>query len=264
MLIIGLLVPLLTILSVIRLEHTELWDRASDDSKEIDDAIREILSLIREWCGPEVKKDDTLPFVTLAFAQSSDGILAPYRSGNETASNFPVSGPESLRLTHALRSLHDGILVGRRTVEIDNPRLSNRLWTSDSNQPRPIVLDADLSSIRRGEMRMSRPIVCCRDGVEDTEGEVDLLVCRIDESGTLDLVDVLRKLKSEYGIHRVMVEGGPTVLDSFLRRGLVDCLCITVSPKTLKRGASLSVPFSPLPSRRIYRVGNDVCLLTRQ
>jgi riboflavin biosynthesis pyrimidine reductase len=119
------------------------------------------------------------PFVTLAFAQSLDGKIAirrPSTGSNTTvdddedadtdaastssssfsssSSNLPISGPASLLLTHGLRARHDGILIGRRTAQIDTPRLTNRLYKSDNDhqhhhnenkhqrhQPRPIIID---------------------------------------------------------------------------------------------------------------------------
>ncbi len=58
------------------------------------------------------------PFVTLSYAQSVDGSIASARGLRST-----LSGPESLRFTHALRAGHDGILVGVGTVLADDPEL---------------------------------------------------------------------------------------------------------------------------------------------
>jgi riboflavin biosynthesis pyrimidine reductase len=137
------------------------------------------------------------PFVTLAYAQSLDGKIAVKRTTNHntnaaagtttttttttTSSNFAISSDESLYLTHALRSMHDGVLIGGRTLTIDNPRLTNRLWTTDQRpppppsqqpppqqqqqpqQPRPIVLDTNLRAIRTmgATCRAQNLIVCC-------------------------------------------------------------------------------------------------------
>jgi len=120
------------------------------------------------------------PFVTLAYAQSIDGKIAlildqPKHSGDDramTSSNFAISGPESLRLTHALRSIHDAILVGSNTLSIDNPRLNNRLWPPNDpgknivrKQPIPIILDTHLRHIRSlgKNIRAQNPIVCCSE-----------------------------------------------------------------------------------------------------
>lgn len=135
------------------------------------------------------------PFVTLAYAQSIDGKIALVRdkTNNETnkdegrcsldsatttttstSSNFAISGPESLRLTHALRSIHDAILIGGNTLYVDNPRLSNRLWpppnecgnitTIVRKQPVPVILDTHLTHVRSlgiNAKAKQHTIVCC-------------------------------------------------------------------------------------------------------
>src|SRR5687768_14040118 len=77
------------------------------------------------------------PFVTLSYAQSLDGSIAV-----NSGASLALSGLESTCLTHQLRSLHDGILVGISTVLTDNPQLSVREW--DGPSPQPIVLDSHL------------------------------------------------------------------------------------------------------------------------
>jgi GTP cyclohydrolase II len=79
------------------------------------------------------------PFVTLAYAQSIDGSISIAR-GQRSA----LSGPESLRYTHALRAGHDGILVGVGTVLADDPELRVRLV--DGRDPQPVIVDSHLST----------------------------------------------------------------------------------------------------------------------
>ena len=129
------------------------------------------------------------PFVTLTYAQSIDGKIALLPDDDEvestktSSSNWVISGPESMLLTHGLRSIHDAILVGGKTLFIDNPRLRNRLWPPlvDNNdndndnivrkrhQPVPVILDTYLKHTRgilgSGErlIRARNPVVCCSD-----------------------------------------------------------------------------------------------------
>ena len=118
------------------------------------------------------------PFVTLSYAQTLNGMIAQNQFKN-LSSNLAISCPESFQMTHALRSIHDGILVGKNTMTIDNPRLTNRLWNphtkqnqiqQQSHQPRPIILDSNLkwflhqwkhanASLRH--IRAQHCIVCC-------------------------------------------------------------------------------------------------------
>ena len=79
------------------------------------------------------------PWVTLKWAQSRDGFIDRVR---EDASQRPevFSSPIRQRYVHCLRHCHDAILVGRRTIELDNPSLTNRFWWGTSPQPVPSTL----------------------------------------------------------------------------------------------------------------------------
>lgn len=63
---------------------------------------------------------DDRPFITLTFAQSLDGKIA--KQGQQIL----ISGRESMAMTHRLRTLHDGILVGIGTALVDNPQLNGK------------------------------------------------------------------------------------------------------------------------------------------
>lgn len=80
------------------------------------------------------------PYVVLKWAQSSNGFIGkkdkPVRISNETT-RF---------ISHAWRSEEQAILVGARTVLIDNPQLNNRLW----NGPSPIRIIIDRSGALAG------------------------------------------------------------------------------------------------------------------
>ena len=79
------------------------------------------------------------PFVTLTYAQTIDGSIGAL-SGNE---QLILSCPESMLMTHELRSIHDAILVGVQTVHSDNPSLTVRLCSGKN--PQPVILDSSLS-----------------------------------------------------------------------------------------------------------------------
>lgn len=248
-------------------------------SVDIDTLIQESINDLSSKMTKFEKNDRRYqrPFVTLSYAQSIDGKIALVRddetssSKKATSSNFAISGPESLRMTHALRSIHDAILVGGKTLSVDNPRLTNRLWpeTDGKKSCLPVVLDTNLDHVRLlgGTMRAKNPIVCCSvEAYERVGGNSDggsfttsitLLPCKTrivtgEDEGkkVLDLRDALSKLHSEHGIGSIMVEGGASVLSLFVGESsivnendkddgdeahipLFDCLCVTISPKLL-------------------------------
>lgn len=216
-------------------------DQATHQATDQTFQIEKIVSTILSWSEETIHK--TRPFVTISYAQSLDGKIAlrPDKEGSDPSSNLPLSGPESLLMTHALRSIHDAILVGGRTLAIDNPRLSNRLWKLSNRQPRPVVLDTNLQCIQMlgSDIRSRKLIICCSHKAHDNISEklqhsdITLLPCRTTEDGTLDLQDVLLQLFNTFHIRSIMVEGGGKVLSTFAKESIIDCVCCTVSPKIL-------------------------------
>ncbi len=78
------------------------------------------------------------PWVTLKWAQSSDGFIDPETRALPGRGSHALTGKASARWTHGLRAQHDGILVGMRTWLVDAPRLNVRAVPGHS--PRPMVL----------------------------------------------------------------------------------------------------------------------------
>jgi len=140
-----------------------------------------------------------------------------------------------MRMTHQLRAAHDAILVGIGTVLADNPRLTVRLAPGKS--PQPVVLDSRLRLPLNSNLLHypPSPWIAVGEGVdpqrqvqfEDRGGRVFYLP--VDESGHLSLPALLSYL-SEQGVNSLMVEGGATVIGSFLEQRLVDLLLLTIAP----------------------------------
>lgn len=238
------LIWLIVLASLRCIQSDEAVPVASDARMLIEQTIAKIQQWQDQFSLSSVQADR--PFLTLSFAQSLDGKIAGYTDHGETTNNYPLSGPETQMLTHAVRSIHDGILIGGRTLLIDNPRLTNRLWSSGNpgKQPRPIVVDTHLEYVYKlGEScRVQNLIACCSEeaaeSFESLPATVQVLPCRCTSDGRLDLHDVLYKLRTRYGIRSLMVEGGAAILTSFLRGDLIDCLCITIAPKVLGNGVA--------------------------
>ncbi|WP_256361098.1 RibD family protein [Methylomonas koyamae] len=131
-----------------------------------------------------------------------------------------------MRLTHQLRSLHDGILVGIGTVLTDDPQLTVREWPGHS--PQPIVLDSSLrmpSSARLCRRNDKRCWVLTRAGHDrQLAGQADVIGLPGDPTGRVDLFAALQWLKQQ-GVRHLMVEGGAEVITAFLKAGLADAWC---------------------------------------
>lgn len=165
------------------------------------------------------------PHVTLSYAQSWDGSITT--TPGET---MALSSDASMQMTHQLRSLHDGILVGIGTVLADNPRLNVRKWTG--KDPQPIVLDSQLrlppdcklcQGTERGCWVLTTP-----EGAADRD-DCELIVVPGDVDGHVSLHEAMAVLH-ERGIRSLMVEGGACVITAFLRTGLADAVILTVAP----------------------------------
>ena len=118
-------------------------------------------SLILNSCSATACR--SRPIITLTYAQSIDGSIA-----SSPSAPLLLSSPASLRVTHHLRSLHAGILVGIGTVTADDPSLTTRLVPGPS--PTPIVVDSRLR-IDENRRLLRRQgggcwLVCNSDGLE--------------------------------------------------------------------------------------------------
>ncbi len=154
------------------------------------------------------------PFVTLKWAMSADGFLDRERTPEHPcAARF--STPLTSVLTHRLRSMHDAILVGAGTVLSDNPRLDTRLWAA-GDAPVPVVID--------GRGRVTEDAIL----FSGPKGK-DAIVIR----SHTDIPGLLGELFSRHGITSVLVEGGESVLRSFIEAGLWDIARVETSPVRL-------------------------------
>ena len=190
---------------------------------------------IEHWLGASKKTFhlSDRPFVTLCYAQSLDGSIA-IRSGEPLA----LSSTESLQLTHQLRSIHDGILVGIGTVLSDDPQLNVRHWTG--LDPQPIVLDSKLripSTARLCQLTDKRCwVLTTLEGeslANENEGALieglEITALQSNAEGRVCLERALRLLRTK-GITSLMVEGGASIITAFLKAQLADAVVVTLVP----------------------------------
>ncbi|PVU95363.1 hypothetical protein BB560_005865 [Smittium megazygosporum] len=207
----------------------------------------------------EDKIPQSKPLVTLTFAQTLDAKISAAKNAKTK-----LSCEESMILTHHLRTIHDGILVGVGTILIDNPRLNEPSLLSTVNNPIPIILDTNLRiptdakilHYHKTDSAAKAPIVVCGPSnahsqkKKEVEGCGARVICidpsECDAEGRPLIPSILKALKS-VGIKSVMVEGGANVIGSFLDCSassgvpIVDVLIVTISPKIIgSRGTGAS------------------------
>jgi len=160
-----------------------------------------------------------LPWVTLKLALGSDGALGP--AGQAT----PVTPPEVQRLAHTLRRTSEAIVVGRHTIEVDDPLLTDR-WPAKTAPHRSfarVVLDEDgqlPATARVWGPVAGQPVFRAVTGDPAPLRGVEDLRLPPDGRGC-SLRHLLHELAARE-VGRVLVEGGGTLARAFLDLGLVD------------------------------------------
>jgi len=181
-----------------------------------------------------------MPFVALKLALSLDGALAE-RPGVRTR----ITGREAGRRTHRLRAGFDAILVGRGTVQTDDPLLTVRGPVEPRRPPVRVVLDTELSTspearLVAGAAEAPTWLVCGPGAPAARRERLEAAGARVLEApASEDGVDLRRTLKrlAAEGIGTVLAEGGARVTGSLLGRGLVQRLHLLYAPVLLGEDA---------------------------
>ncbi len=185
------------------------------------------------------------PFAQIKLAVEGNG-----RVPAGTGKPVWVTGETARAQAHLLRARADAILVGRKTIEADDPELTCRLPGLEDRSPVRIVLAprCNVPAHARIFQSGSPPVwvVCgdCSKGdcVAGRPG-VRLLDAGTAPGGTIALRLVLQRLAAE-GITRLLVEGGPTTARGFIEAGAADEVIIMQGEAaSLDRGATL-LPFA--------------------
>lgn len=173
------------------------------------------------------------PYITLKWAQSSDGYIDALRQAGDGRTPMAFSTESSALRVHRLRALSDAIFVGRRTAMLDNPSLTTRLWPG-KNPLRLVIdrnggLDAGLHLFDKSAKTIVFTEVF-RDIVADE------MVVQVSVDFSNDILPQIMHYLYAQGIQRLLVEGGGTLLQSFIDEGLWDEAFIETAPFTLGEG----------------------------
>lgn len=167
------------------------------------------------------------PYVILKWAQTADGFIDKNRSIDQAQhlnGALTISTPETKKLVHKMRAENMSIMVGTRTVLLDNPRLLNTHW--EGRNPIRVTLD------RHGVIPHDARIF---------SDKTETIVYR----DRTDWPFVLRDL-AQRNIHSILVEGGATLLNHILETDLWDEIHIEVAPE-LTIGEGVHAPKIALP-----------------
>ena len=146
---------------------------------------------------------------------------------------------------HKLRSKFDAILVGKNTVEQDDPLLTVR--HAKGKNPTRIILDShgtikNTSKIIKTAKNIPTIIVTSqlvskRNFSRLKNLPLDVIVCGKNQVDVRKLVPILCKK----GIKKILVEGGGTLNLSFLKNNLINEIIVTITPFVLCSESSVNL-----------------------
>src|ERR1043166_4361204 len=184
-----------------------------------------------------MRRSPRRPFVVVTFAMTADGKV--------TTKNFgPVdftSREDKLHLFRQ-RALADAVLLGHTSLERDNVRLGipehlqqARIKQSQSPAPLRVIVSNKGRIDSRLKIFQSTisPILIFSTTRMPKKTQTVLkakAALHLTKSGEIDLVAMLKTLRTRYNVRRLACEGGPTLFRALLKRGLIDQLNLTIAP----------------------------------
>ena len=215
-----------------------------------------------------------LPLISLKYAMTLDGKMATYLGDSKW-----ITEEKTRKHVHYNRALHDAVLVGERTYELDNPWLNVRLSSIDIQDIFSFKLSRPIT------IKQPKPLVLL---LKDNLKERDLLVK--EEFATLFLVSsrftkAIEKIKSykkevffydnfentwkdklffqallrQFSLTSFYVEGGSKIHYDLVNNNLVDVINVYIGSKLLVDGSHGLSPFSSRSNQFIEKM-SEVCI----
>ena len=168
------------------------------------------------------------PHVIVNCAMSADGKIAL-----PTRKQLKISCEEDMERVYKLRNECDAVLVGVDTVLSDDPKLTvKEKYVKKLHQPIRIVLDTHCKTPKNALVvngTAKTMIITGKKCNKKFGDNVEVIQCETDKNGFINLNKLLELLYKR-GTKTLMVEGGSTVVWSFLKQKLVDDLYVYVGP----------------------------------
>ena len=188
------------------------------------------------------------PFVILKIAQSLDGKIATAKGESQW-----ITGKESRKYVHKLRSEVDALLVGIGTIKKDNPSLDCRI--RGCRNPYRIIVDSRLQIPLNAKVlkhKDKRTIIATTK--KASSRKINLLkklgnnVLIIKDRAEKINLKALMKALARLDITSVMIEGGSSVNASALSSGIVDKVMFFITPKIIGGSDAVSSVGGKSPS----------------
>lgn len=176
-------------------------------------------------------------FVAIKAAVTLDG-----RLGADGGDSRWITGEAARRRAHELRDHYDAVLVGRGTLERDDPRLDVR-GISGGRDPVAVIVDSRLSApptrVLWDRAKAGAQVLIATTSAAPPsraaalrDGGIDVLLLPSTAAGAVDLA-ALFELLATRGVNSVLVEGGERIHTSILTAGLASRAHVFIAPSIL-------------------------------
>lgn len=219
------------------------------------------------------------PYVLVKCAASLDGYI-----DDNSSERLILSDEDDFNRVDIERAKCDAILIGAETVRKDNPRLllkseelcNKRIAEGKTKYPTKITVTSSGNFSKDSKFFTigdTKKIVYCPENatnklkeIFNTINDIDIVSCK---SNPIDPIFILTDLKKK-GIDKLMIEGGSSILTSFLSNNLVDEIQISIAPFFVgEKNAPKFVNYGKFPFNKDNRMKvhnteiiNDIILIT--
>lgn len=184
---------------------------------------------------------ENIPYVHLKYAQTLDGKIASLNGDSKW-----ISDEDARKEVHHLRLGYDAILVGKNTINTDDPSLTIRFgFESEKSCPyRAIVGDLkglNINSKVFNDEYVNKTIIICSDNDANRilaplflNKKIEVLY--IPNSEKIFSTEEILKVLATKNISSVLVEGGAQIISQFLLEKSVDQITSYIAPKIIGSG----------------------------
>jgi 2,5-diamino-6-(ribosylamino)-4(3H)-pyrimidinone 5'-phosphate reductase len=170
------------------------------------------------------------PYVVINMVASVDG------KSSVAGKASPLGSQTDRQTMRNLRSRADAVMIGASTLRAERLTLGLDEPRRDSQQPLAVIVTGS------GEVPLDDNLLVAEGqgvlilaaehpGLDSREHA--LLTLPAPQAGNVDLAEALKRLKAEYAVELLLVEGGPTLNYSLISSNLADEMFLTVAPKLL-------------------------------
>ncbi len=196
----------------------------------------------------------TLPYIALHAGISIDGKLTDkYRKSQW------ITDSELLQCSHSIRGEFSAIMAGIKTIIEDNPQLTIREKNWEDKKLFRVILDSQNSLSLHPHFKVFQdqdrfPLILFSSTQTPNQtpnplAKFHFFVPPHPTGGGLNLIDVLQILHQK-GIASILVEGGGTLLNSFLSQDLYDEMILFTAGKLIGGESSVQLFSGGVPLAR--------------